>query len=48
MPTDLEELDSIASEFVNELYQDDRPVCWASEFSCGLKKLYPECGKVYK
>ena len=43
LPTDLDELDSIASEFVNELYQDDRPVCWASEFSCGLKKLYPKC-----
>ena len=45
LPDDLEELDNIASEFVNELYQDDRPVGWASEFACGLKKLYPRCSK---
>ena len=45
MPNDLDELDAIASEFINELYQDDRPVGWASEFACGLKKLYPTCGK---
>ena len=45
LPDDLEELDNAASEFVNELYQDDRPVGWASEFACGLKKLYPKCCK---
>ena len=45
MPDDLDSLDTVASEFVNELYQDDRPVGWASEFACGLKKLYPKCGK---
>ena len=45
LPDDLEELDNTASEFVNELYQDDRPVGWASEFACGLKKLYPKCSK---
>ena len=45
MPDDLDALDNSASEFVNELYQDDRPVGWASEFACGLKKLYPKSGK---
>ena len=45
LPNDLDDLDNVASEFVNELYQDDRPVGWASEFSCGLKKLYPKCSK---
>ena len=45
LPNDLDNLDNVAGEFVNDLYQDDRPVGWASEFSCGLKKLYIKCSK---
>ena len=45
LPNDLDNLDNVAGEFVNDLYQDDRPLGWASEFSCGLKRLYPKCSK---
>ena len=45
LPNDLDNLDNVAGEFVNDLYQDDRPLGWASEFACGMKRLYPKCSK---
>ena len=42
-PSSLFLLDELAAEYVNELYQDDLPLGWASDFVCGLKRLYPKC-----
>ena len=30
-----------ASEFVNFLYQDDRPISWAGNFLSGMKRFHP-------
>ena len=45
MPRDLKELDELAGEYVNELYMDDRPLHWAVDFTCGIKRLYPKCSR---
>ncbi len=42
-PRIITELDYLSGEFIHFLYQDDRPVGWASDFLCGLKRLYPFC-----
>ena len=42
-PRNLRELDHYGGEFVNFLYQDDRPLNWATDFQCGLKRLHPFC-----
>ena len=41
LPVTLPDLDVRAAEYINELYQDDLPLGWASDFICGLKRLYP-------
>ena len=41
LPETLPDLDVRAAEYINELYQDDLPLGWASDFICGLKRLYP-------
>ena len=46
MPNDLNKLDELAGDFVNVLYLDDRPMHWAVDFVCGIKRLYPKCSKV--
>ena len=43
LPISFDDLDNVASEFINHLYQDDRPLSWASDFCCGIKRLYPQC-----
>ena len=43
MPTSMDMLDELASEFINHLYQDDYPLGWANDFLCGIKRLYPKC-----
>lgn len=43
MPESLADLDISSAEYINELYQDDLPLGWASGFVCGLKRLYPNC-----
>ena len=35
------ELGFAAAEFVNFLYQDDRPLYWAADFLSGFKRYYP-------
>ena len=45
MPADLKQLDEFASEFVNDLYLDDRPLHWAMDFACGIRRLYPKCNR---
>ena len=42
-PRTLEDLDDIGAEYINELYQDDRPLAWAGDFMCGIKRFYPRC-----
>ena len=42
-PSSLEDLDHIAGEFVNHLFQDDLPLGWGNDFVCGLKRFYPRC-----
>ena len=44
-PKSVRELDFLSGEFINFLYQDERPLGWASDFLCGLKRLYPFCRK---
>ena len=41
IPGSFEDLDSQAGEYINFLYLDDRPLSWANDFLCGLKRLYP-------
>ena len=42
-PSSLEDLDLVAREFVNHLFQDDLPLGWGNDFVCGLKRFYPRC-----
>ena len=42
-PRTLEDLDDIGAENINKLYQDDRPLAWAGDFMCGIKRFYPRC-----
>ena len=42
-PASLEDLDFVAGEFVNHLFQDDLPLGWGNDFVCGLKRFYPRC-----
>jgi integrase len=37
------ELDNQLSEFVNYLYQDERPTGWAGDCLAGFKRCYPPC-----
>ena len=39
-PADPAELRFAAAEFVNFLYQDDRPLYWAADFLSGFKRYY--------
>ena len=39
-PADPHELRFAAAEFVNFLYQDDRPLYWAADFLSGFKRYY--------
>ena len=39
-PKRLSTLDFQCGEFVNFLYQDDRPMYWAGDFCSGMKRLY--------
>ena len=41
-PSSLEDLDIAAAEYINFLYQDDRPYGWAADFLSGLKRMYPK------
>ena len=38
-PRSRDELDEVAAEYVNFLYQDDRPIGWAESFLGGLKRF---------
>ena len=38
MPQSFDELDHQAGEYINFMYQDDRPLGWATDFVSGLKK----------
>ena len=42
IPNTLAALDNRAAEYVNELYQDDLPLGWATDFISGIKRLYPD------
>ena len=35
------DFDDVAAEFVNYLYQDDRPLDWAASFMSGIKRFVP-------
>ena len=41
-PSSLRGLRFAAGEFVNFVYQDDRPLDWAGNFLSGMKRLHPE------
>jgi integrase len=43
LPKTLERLDFLSGEFVNFLYQDERPLGWAGDFLSGIKRLFPRC-----
>jgi integrase len=45
LPNSLSQLDFQASEFINYLYLDERPLGWAGDFVAGIKRLYPRCRK---
>ena len=40
-PTSPEALRFAAAEFVNFLYQDDRPIAWAGNFLSAMKRFHP-------
>ena len=44
MPSDFDELDFQASEFVKCVYQDDRPLGWVTDFVSGLKRFRSAAG----
>ena len=41
-PKSIKGLRYAAAEFVNFVYQDDRPLDWAEHFLSGMKRLHPE------
>ena len=45
LPTSLADLDNLAGEYINHLYQDDYGVHFANDLISGLKRLYPKCRK---
>ena len=41
-PRSIRRLRAAAGEYINFLYQDDRPLYWAGNFLSGMKKFHPE------
>ena len=43
LPSDVDDLDLLVSEYINHIYQDDYPVNFGNDLVSGLKRFMPRC-----